>query len=151
MYELQSQRDPKWSHKNIGSSLARIGKYGCLITSLSMLYSKFHPLKAPFTPDKAAKEWKFNTVGELFWSTLFKGMKFVWSSHTPPNHQKRTIYAESDSYGLVLELNYGKHFVLLHENTIRLLPWVLVADPYVGKIVKIWKWRITGYRLIQKV
>ena len=85
-----SQNDPRWCNTKIGRSQSSIGDYGCLITSLCMIWSKFH-YKAPIPPhfchldpDEAAKTWTFVGIPHdknphyLSWSSDFDGMDFVW-------------------------------------------------------------------------
>ena len=80
------QNDPRWGNLKIGKSKYTIGTNGCLITSVCMLWSKFHYTGDDYlTPAEAVKEWEFTAVeGDpdpryLVWKSInYSGMKFIW-------------------------------------------------------------------------
>lgn len=65
-----SQRDPKWATKIIGKTWLTVGRWGCTITSVSMLSSYYGCYKSPI--EIASIPWLFNRRGEIIWQMLEK-------------------------------------------------------------------------------
>ena len=69
-----SQRDKAWSTKLIGNTNLTVGRWGCTLTSLSMLSSYYGCYKSP--AELAAIRTLFNKDGKLIWEQIpqvFKG------------------------------------------------------------------------------
>lgn len=123
------QRDPRWGKVIIGKSNSDLAGNGCLITSLCMVWSKFHygvDNRDYLRPDEAAKTWKFVAVpGDpdpryLDWiGTEFQGMEFVSrvrrnvSGFTDADRIQCREFAKMEDYGVVLnvETPSGQHWV----------------------------------------
>lgn len=146
MYVL-SQRDSRWNTKTIGDTELTVGRYGCLITSLCMLYTKFW--KKPLYPNEVCKTWKFDSSGRLLWTqTHFDGMEFVLRGYDY-NFSKIKEYANNPNKGVVVFLD-GVHW-----NAVSSVigPWIILHDPWLGKVL--WNWKsiykeISGYALFNK-
>lgn len=69
------QGDSSWGNVTIGNTSYTLGKFGCLITSISMLtywYGKY------ITPDKLAKSLSFTQQGELYWNSIDEVCPFTF-------------------------------------------------------------------------
>ena len=106
---------------HIGNSTSLLKYQGCLITSLCMIYSKFHPFFS-YLPSQATKEWKF--IGNLLdWSTNFKGMEFV----------KRVISYNPEEVESYVKKSFG---VVIQVQTKTGVHWMAVDGwGYLGKPV----------------
>ncbi len=62
------QYDSKWKNKYIAKSNATIGKYGCTLTSLSMVYS--YDTGKTVTPDAMDDLLKFTSGGAVYWDSV---------------------------------------------------------------------------------
>lgn len=62
------QYDSRWKNKYIANSNATIGKYGCLLTSISAVYS--YDTGKTVTPDAMDDLLKFTSGGALYWDSL---------------------------------------------------------------------------------
>lgn len=71
------QYDSKWKNKYIAKSNATIGKYGCLLTSISAVYS--YDTGKTVTPDAMDDLLKFTSGGALYWDSL---EKYGYSRHS---------------------------------------------------------------------
>lgn len=123
------QGDPRWGNVRIGRSRSTLATNGCLITALTMIWSKFHygpKNRSYLRPDEAAKNWTFGSVpGDqtlkyLYWNKAnFDGMEFVWRNfgYSPTklmDHPETGLvevegniikrYLRSEDYGVVFQL-----------------------------------------------
>lgn len=153
-----SQRDKRWGNVQIGTSHSLVKNQGCLIVSLCMLYSKFHPFNNILAPDLMGKKWKFS--GNLLdWSTKFEGMEFVervWT-YMPEHAKEIKKYSDSDDYGVAMQVQTrggGVHWVAVENKSI--LGWA-TNDPWTGR--RLWKTvgfgapyiRVLGWTKMRKV
>lgn len=156
---MYSQLDKRWSRETLGNTIYTIGKYGCTITATcKMLYEM---LGVNITPVDAAKNFKFDHIGRLYWESIEMYMKELGykvkctkRAEGKPSHNLRTEYATDPSKGMLIELyqpqyQWPYHWVWLKNNTVLRLPWVTVFDPIPGKIVKKFNWNISGYALFE--
>ena len=131
-----SQNDKRWKYAKIGKSQSIIGNQGCLIVSLCMLYSKFHPFNNILAPDLMGKKWKFS--GNLLdWSTKFEGMEFVervWT-YMPEHAKEIKKYSDSDDYGVALQVQTksGVHWMAVWKWGYLNKP--VCCDPWDGDIL----------------
>lgn len=142
-----SQINPTWAHKTIGLTNHTLGRWGCTITSLCMLLSKFHPWMN-LKPDEAAKLWTFNDRGEIIWSrSAFKGMTFIKRGYGN-NHTEIVSYAQEEDYGVILEVNHSHWIAVKETNGIDLA----IHDPIDGSVYKEvpGKYYISGYAVFHK-
>lgn len=132
------QRDPRWTSVTIGDSHSTVGAQGCLICSLCMLFSDFHPYNDLLDPGRMAKAWKFNN-NLLDWSTDFWGMEYVervWSYHPDQDKEIKKL-CNSPLYGVALQVQTrtgGVHWVACENRSI--LGWA-TNDPWTGR--RLWK------------
>jgi hypothetical protein len=168
------QNDPRWGDIKMGQSNSTLGRLGCMVTSLCMLHSKFHP-DNPYLPDRAATHWVFvPVVGDpephyLSWTqTQFSGMKFIWRGYgydpttlitDPVTKEKDTTlnilkkYASHKDYGVALFVETKKgnpHWLAAVGKAI--LGWA-ASDPANGKMLWFAPYpykRITGWVIMQK-
>ena len=74
MLTALSQQDPRWSGKMMGNSGVSIGKAGCLLTDLTMMYDWFFNKTA--TPDWVASHIQFTDhnysggAGLVIWASI---------------------------------------------------------------------------------
>lgn len=146
--ELLSQLDSKWAHLPIGNTNYKIGRWGCTLTSLCMLLSKFHPEAFPLPPD-AARRFTFNANAEIIWTlTNFDGMKFVHRGYGYDPAKAFELAAAKDK-GLILQVN-SSHWIAVAgvENG-----QIIVHDPIDGKryVGVPAKYTVTGYASFDKV
>lgn len=124
--KILSQRDRQWSTKKIGDTKLSIGRWGCLITSISMLSSYFKPYNSP---EWFAENCKFTKDGLLYWSSCkFANFRFV-----------NRVYHRSDRFikqslkhpntAVVLELDYSHWVVAIGRSW---LGGYRIADPFYG-------------------
>lgn len=140
-----SQLDPAWASKNIGNTQFKIGRWGCTITSICMIRSKF--FGDEFNPDYAAKKFSFNSEAKILWGQSdFEGIKFKRRGY---GFDKDAIVeaAQSGSLAVILEVNRSH--------------WVAVDHAKDGKIAIIdplhavryedvtEKYTVTGFALFQ--
>lgn len=141
------QNDPEWATMYLGNTKYTMGRWGCLVTSITNLHTRFHRDSTLIPPD-GAKTWKFTDDGLLIWSTDFPGMEFVKRGYGFP---PREFFEENSTKekGLVVQVdNY--HWCMLHHYG-ALGPWLI--DPLSGKLAPL-RWlpykTITGYALFHK-
>lgn len=143
-----SQLNPEWSAKLIGKTPFTIGRWGCLITCISMLSDYYGVYK---DPSELANALTFDKYGRLYWKTV----NSVW----PKIHHRirgdgfsatllRAVL-KSDDRSAVLELNHA-HWVVAVRPT-----WYghyIIVDPIDGrkKSTRVYgKTPITGYSIFQ--
>lgn len=141
-----SQLDRRWANKTIGNTVFKIGRWGCTITSLCMLLSYFHE-KTVLTPDEASKKWLFTSNAEIYWSSNFEGMRFVYRYYQN-NPSKISEYANDKDKGVILEVN-NSHWVFV-EKTIG--HTMIIHDPIDGKKYQGLprRYAVTGFALFEK-
>lgn len=140
-----SQLDPAWASKNIGKTSFKIGRWGCTITSIAMIRSKF--FGEEFNPDYAAQKFSFNSEAKILWSQSdFEGLKFFRRGYGF-DEAAITEAANSGSWAVILEVNRSH--------------WVAVEHAKDGKIAIIdplhavryedvtEKYTVTGFALFQ--
>jgi len=102
--EILKQGDGRWNRITLGKTKFTLGRWGCTITSLCMMLSKF-TLAFPY-PDGAAKQWKFDSSGRIIWGKSdFVYAKFIgrYTSYNPLSIEK---YANDPSKGVVVEVDH---------------------------------------------
>lgn len=140
-----SQLDPAWASKNIGNTSLQIGRWGCTITSICMIRSKFYGEE--YLPDQAAKDFTFTNDARILWTqSNYSGLKFFRRGY---GFDKQAIKeaAQSGSWAVILEVNRSH--------------WVAVEKVEDGKISIIdplhavryddvtTKYTVTGFALFQ--
>lgn len=139
------QVDEQWSRDTLGKTNYTIGRWGCTITCICMLWTRFY--KDDFLPSRAAKQFKFTNDGRLYWSSDFSGMKFIRRGYGDPAKELMKEYVSKEK-GMIIEVNYT-HWVVLYYNGF-LGPYIL--DPLDGKMKRLYKhYRPTGYALFSKL
>lgn len=146
-----SQRDIRWAGERMGNSNVTVGRYGCLITSLSMLSDYFKPFHAP---NYMAHNLGFTKDGLLIWGSMSKELSFK-------------LYQRFNGYGwlaesmckqalkdkdqaVVLQVQ-GYHWVVAIRKN--LFKGYTIADPWTGKVTttKDYQHKITGGAILQKI
>lgn len=142
-----SQRDKRWSDAKIGKTDFTIGKLGCTITSICMLFTKFY--RKELMPSEVSRVWSFDAQARLLWTkTKFDGMKFIWRGY---DFDKAEIikYASAKNQGVIVEVDKS------HWCAVRFIigGLIVLADPWYGDTLWYWGTRyknITGYALFIK-
>ena len=67
--KILGQRNPLWAEEKLGKSNSKVGRYGCVITSLSMALDYFGRYK---DPGYLARNLAFTGDGLLLWGSLPK-------------------------------------------------------------------------------
>ena len=134
MFRLYSQNDPKWKYLTLGNSDTTIGKSGCFIVSLAMLYGKDPQIVNETLKEKGC----FTKDGLLLSDQAAKalGMTYDGVTHTDP---RRLCIAETDYYK---GRGIPQHFFL----------WLGlgdIVDPIDGK-QKPNKYPVVSFRLFEK-
>jgi hypothetical protein len=143
-----SQRDPKWALEKIGKSKLTLGRYGCTITSICMIHSKFYP-KSYILPPEAAKIWAFTDDGLIKWTDCkFDGMKFLKRGYGYNKEEIREAVKNPDK-GVIVQVD-GFHWIAANDYFLGVLGF---NDPWNGdtlyKFSKRYK-DITGYAIFAK-
>ncbi|MEI6529689.1 MAG: hypothetical protein WCN88_04855 [Candidatus Falkowbacteria bacterium] len=136
-----SQRDEKWSTDKMGNSNITIGRYGCLLTCISMMSDYFGCYKSP--KELATNPHNFDDAGGLQWINLsFPNFGFRWREGSQINVPNEVIDMKMiDSY-LTEGKNHSDRAVVL--NVANKSHWVLALwktqdgdylaiDPWTGK------------------
>lgn len=127
-----SQRDPAWSNVKMGNSNVTIGRFGCTITSCSMLSDYFSGYVSP--PEIAGHNEVFTKEGYVIWSKLafFPTMQFEdrLSGADMFVHVNQAL--RDPNQACILQVNGTAHWVValgksLFGNDYRIL------DPWTGK------------------
>jgi ABC-type bacteriocin/lantibiotic exporter with double-glycine peptidase domain len=146
--KILSQRDPCWANFLLGKSGNTIGKYGCLITCLSMLsdwYGKY------FIPSWLAKKLSFTIGGLLNWGSMDSSQlpfKFVWRYYLQNDKKIKEILYSKDN-ACVLQVNNAHWVVLIGYS--RAFGY-RVVDPFYGDTIFLAKrkYKITGFTEITR-
>ena len=93
-----SQRDPRWSNVTLGHTNYSIGRWGCLVTSLSMW--------SGIMPDVLAKEYSFTDEGYLLWQSITAPLTFLHRQYNSDGLEE----AFDDGKAVVVEVE-GRHWV----------------------------------------
>ncbi len=136
------QGDPRWGSQLLGSSDVNLRDYGCAITCVAMIDSKFDPAN-PWNPGQV-DEWFTNhngyvqenlvawdRINGLLPNTLWQGAD--WTPNTPAPIEK--LKRHLDSGGLaILEVRFGGNPNLMH--FVVAVGYngddIIYNDPYVG-------------------
>jgi ABC-type bacteriocin/lantibiotic exporter with double-glycine peptidase domain len=105
------QGDPKWGAVTIGDTRYTMSRWGCTITTLSMLSSYFNRYK---TPGQLAKEFKFTKDAEIYWQSIKEdivGYKFTWRFYGAHYSSIDKALLESKDTAVILEVDHS-HWVL---------------------------------------
>jgi len=125
--KVLSQRDPAWSQTKIGNTNITIGRYGCTLTSISMLSDYFGCYKSP---KDMASFLKYDASGRILWqSAKFDKFRFLKRTYSKNDVEIRDAI-KSPKKAVILELGYS-HWVVACKDLGVLGYWV--ADPYDGK------------------
>jgi len=130
--KILCQRDPLWAKETIGKSGLTIGRYGCTITSLSMLSSQWGPY---ITPPVLAKKLTFTKQGLIIWQSIEKvmGFKFIWRGYSAPKTSELPLLLEVDHCHWVVGVGLDKGIYK-------------ILDPWDGKEALSTRYdNITGY------
>ena len=126
-----SQRDEKWASEKLGKSYVTVGRYGCLVTSLSMLSSYYGGYKSP---KALAKGLSYTKDGLVIWSSLPKMLPFELDRRLYRRDDKAikaslkdpdtAVILEVDNYHWVVAIGFYKF-----------APWVYrIVDPWTGRV-----------------
>lgn len=123
--------DSRWRNVTLGNTNFRIGRWGCLVTDLSMLTDYFRKFRSHFyTPGELAKKLSFNSQGQLLWGSLPKVCNFRLEKRLryQDNVEIQKSLAANDK-AVILEVD-GTHWI----TALRKLPFNLYwcADPLRG-------------------
>lgn len=99
------QDDPRWTEKKLGGSNSSVGRYGCLVTCLSMLsywYGEY------FNPGEIAEKANFTTKGYYYWKSgdEFLPFNFVWRYYKRDIVKIKQILFSKDN-ACVVRVNYA--------------------------------------------
>ena len=126
---ILSQRNPNWASMRIGLSNLTIGRFGCTLTSLSMLSEYFNGFVAP--PNIAKNGAWFTPDGLILWGKLnFPTMKFEKRLYSRDD-AAITAALKDPNKGVLLEVADKSHWVLGLRKTLFGKDYV-VADPWFG-------------------
>jgi ABC-type bacteriocin/lantibiotic exporter with double-glycine peptidase domain len=136
--KILSQLDPEWSGNFIGASTSRIGRWGCTITSISMISDYFNDYKSPAELAGDAHNFVNDLVHWRNISTKFKNFKFVKRAYgTTSSLLPEIKEALKDPRRAVLvEVDNRTHWVVAYSLK-RFSGRLAVADPLGGKIVDV--------------
>ncbi len=147
MFQVFSQRDPRWASKTLGQTPYTMYDIGCTTTCVSMSGTWFNEV---ITPGDLCKKLKYTSNGYLYWSSIgevFRTMKFEWRFYT--YDQFRIDEAlKNPNKTVLLNVMGGKHWV--HAlNRIPFTRTFWVADPIDGRR-KVYSGVIGGAVLVKK-
>lgn len=143
MYKTQNlyQNDPKWKDVNLGNSTEKIGGWGCLLTSVTMMLNGLGYNETPETVnEKMKKAGGFqgaffipSVLPYVFPNVAYKGMQPCESSPAPIAQIDAAVAAGKP---VILQVDWNKdagiqtHFVLVKE---RKGDDYVLYDPYMYK------------------
>lgn len=149
-FRLLSQRDPRWSSQRIGASNLTVGRFGCCLTSISMLSFYFNCFKSPL--EIASNANNFTTEGLVNWNKLkFDNMKFAARIRGTPLASTIRDALKAPNKAIMLEVSNGSHWVVAVKYN--WLGRLIVCDPWDGKLCDVLKVysNITGAALFQRI
>lgn len=125
-----SQRDARWVKDKIGESSLTVGRWGCCLTSISMLSTYFGCLRLP--SELAHDVHNYTKDGLIIWKNLtFPKMNFVSRGYSRDDEKIRE-YLKDPSKAVILEVNNHSHWVVAVSPT-----WTgndyNIVDPWDGK------------------
>lgn len=135
-----SQRNPLWATKTIGKTKLILGRWGCTISSLSMISDYFKDFRTP--AEIAAKDW-FNSGGLIVWNRLkFATFKFVTRFY---GLQRGLIDEALKNRFKACLLEVNKCHWVVGVRRIPLTDHYIIVDPWTGKkTTTIGKYKVTG-------
>jgi hypothetical protein len=129
----------------LGNTPFTVGRYGCLITDLSMISDYFHDYKSP---KYFAKYGRFQPDGQFIWTSLPEISKLVLVDRSNGRNDEMIMKGLKDpKLTAILQVNKN-HFVLALGKS--LLGGYNIADPWTGKksTTRYYGNNITGARII---
>ena len=143
---LYSQRDPRWATTLIGPSKLIVGRWGCTLTSISMLTSYFTPTINPgeLADIRSPHALKFTKDGLILWqSCTFQNFHFVTRGYGR-NEPMIREYLKDPNKAVILEVNHCHWVVAVGRNPIT--GKYKIADPWFGDYANINRYgdNITG-------
>lgn len=128
MLIILNQRDPRWANAPLGHTPYKIGKYGCLVTCISMLSSYFQPF---MDPTHLAKILRFTDSGLLIWSSVhFAGFEFYRREYCR-NNARIKEHLHDPKLAVVLQVSGNSHWVVASG-----FSWLTrlfkIVDPWLG-------------------
>lgn len=128
MMKILSQRDPAWSRETLGNTPFLVGRFGCLITCVSMLSSYYHCYNKP---GNLAKTLKYTKDARLYWSSCkFPNFNFVWRRYGFNKKEIDKSLLGSWKTSVVLQVDHS-HWVVAIGRSI--FGGYRIADPWTGK------------------
>ena len=130
-YQVMSQRDPKWISKTLGFSRLTIGKYGCTLTSLTMLLNRtFGWQLTPVDVNQRLKDFGAFQGALVLWARIplaYPQLKWVWRDYNY-NNVKVAWYVYVRKLPVLVEVNGAKigapkHWVLYTGGRQMVDPW----------------------------
>jgi hypothetical protein len=140
------QRDPRWSEIKLGDSVCTVGRYGCLITDISMALYYY---KKYISPGILARILDFTPGGLLLWDSLSTvGLKLTKRGYGRNDSDIQSAL-KNPATVCILQVQ-GNHWVLATGN--RLLGGYNIADSWFGDRSTTGRYgnNITGYAVISK-
>lgn len=144
---ILSQLDKRWASTKLGASTSTVGRYGCVVTSISMALSWAN---AWFSPDWLARHLTFTNGGLVIWSSIGQktALEFVWRAY-PANFKQAQVdeALKSKEKVCLLNVDRGSHWVLgIYRVPFTTKYWV--ADPLTGS--RKFYSGVIGYAILQK-
>lgn len=125
------QRDPIWSDQTIGTTMMTVARWGCLITSMSMLTDYFGNYRDPATLAKAGSIIKYNSSGQVIWDTVkLSCMKFERRIKYREDVEILRSLKDPDK-AVCLEVD-GSHWVVATGKNL-LFDGYKIVDPWTGR------------------
>lgn len=110
-YNIYSQKDPMWANVKIGNGKLQMRDYGCLLTSLGMIFKE-----PPYMVNSILSQiGGFNEKSEVIWSKVEKAFKVRYQYHS--KDPKRLCIAETNHY----KPKFPQHFVLWLGDGVRII------------------------------
>ena len=141
-----SQQDSRWAKETLGNTPYTIGRWGCLMTVLTMIRNEI--FKSVMTPTQAAKKLQFTPGGLVIWSSL-KDINLKLVNRMGFRHDViiQAAYRSKDQY-VALQVN-NNHWVWLIGRRLPFLGYRIV-DPWTGSICYTNRYHdnITGFAVV---
>lgn len=127
-----NQNDPKWKNNKIGISNASVGKYGCAISSLAMLFQYYG---IDTDPGILAKEPMFTNRGLIYWPEEWRYLDLVMNRSRKPVDWMRIDQEIKNNHPVIVFIKVGTgnrkgHYVVIHNKDKN--GQYVVHDPYYG-------------------